>query len=168
MRAPFSLQQRNFYPWLFLGLVLGANAVAWQMIGSSARPEIYLSVTGGVAALVHFFYAQHSQNTTRFLTLFREFNQRYDDLNGQLNLLTSRDRSLVIGPAETQTLYDYFNLCAEEYLYFKVGFIDAEVWQAWLRGMKAFAQHPEVRRIWEEELKAGSYYGFNLDLVDRS
>jgi hypothetical protein len=69
---------------------------------------------------------------------------------------------------DKQLLYDYFNLCAEEYLYFKSGYVDAEVWQSWLRGMKLFASNPEIRRLWQEELESGSYYGFTLALIDEA
>ncbi len=67
---------------------------------------------------------------------------------------------------DTQVLYDYFNLSAEEYLYFKSGYIDGEVWAAWLRGMKYFATRPAIRRVWAEELQSGSYYGFTLAIID--
>jgi hypothetical protein len=58
------------------------------------------------------------------------------------------------------------NLCAEEYLYFKSGYVDAEVWQSWLRGMRFFAAKPEILSVWKEELASGSYYGFSLALLD--
>lgn len=67
--------------------------------------------------------------------------------------------------ADKQVLFDYFNLCAEEYLYYKTGFIDEEVWASWLRGMGAFAKVEHIRSLWQAELEAGSYYGFTLDLL---
>lgn len=64
--------------------------------------------------------------------------------------------------SDRQVLFDYFNLCAEEYLYHKSGFIDSDVWTSWIHGMRVFAAAPRIRSLWEAELNAGSYYGFTL------
>lgn len=168
MRATFSLRQRNYYPWLFGVLVVVANALGFAVLPSKGSPELFLSITGAVAALVHFLYSQHNSNTERFIGLFRDFNDRYDALNDGLNGLLRKDGSLVLTAENTQLLYDYFNLCAEEYLYFKSGYIDIEVWQSWVKGMKFFASRSEVRRVWEAELQSGSYYGFTLALIDEA
>lgn len=166
MRTPFSLQQRNYYPWLFVGLVVVANAVAFLLISTKPSHEILLSITGAVAAFVHFLYSQHNHNTERFIGLFRDFNRRYDGLNNRLNALLLKDGNLLLADKDKLLLYDYFNLCAEEYLYFKSGYVDTEVWQSWLRGMKYFAANAKVRRLWHDELDSGSYYGFSLALID--
>jgi hypothetical protein len=111
-------------------------------------------------------YSQHNQNTERFIDLFRDFNAQYDGLNNRLNALLLRDGNLVLTAEDEQLLYDYYNLCAEEFLYFKSGYIDTEVWQSWLRGMKYFASNAQVRRLWRKELESGSYYGFPMALID--
>ncbi len=166
MRTPFSLQQRSYYPWLFLLLVLAANGAAYLLLPTNLSPEAHLSITGAVAALVHFLYSQHNHNTERFIGLFRDFNAQYDKLNDRLNTLLLKDGNLMLEAADKQLLYDYFNLCAEEYMFFKSGYIDTEVWQSWLKGMKYFASNAEVRRVWSEELESASYYGFSLALID--
>lgn len=121
---------------------------------------------GGIAAFFHFLYSQHNHNTARFIELFREFNARYDKLNDQLNKLVLQPLGAPrIDPEDLQTLYDYFNLCAEEYLYFRAGYIDSEVWHSWLKGMTYYAAVPEIRRVWQQELEQGSYYGFSLILL---
>jgi hypothetical protein len=74
----------------------------------------------------------------------------------QVSILESESR---------QTLFDYFNLCAEEFLYYKTGFIDPEVWQSWASGMKHFASVKHIRELWEAELGGGSYYGLTLDYI---
>lgn len=165
MQTPFSLRQRNYYPWLFLVLVVVANAIAFLLLSAKASPELLLSITGAIAALVHFLYAQHNQNTERFIELFRDFNARYDKLNNRLNTLFLQNSPL-LSVEDKLLLYDYFNLCAEEYLYQKSGYIDPEVWNSWLQGMKYFASNPKIRRLWDEELESGSYYGFSLLLLD--
>lgn len=97
-----------------------------------------------------------------FVSLFEKFNARYDKLNEKLNAIISRPIGSPLAAENITTLYDYFNLCAEEYLYYEAGYIDEKVWQAWLRGMSYFAADESVHRLWEKEIESGSYYGFKL------
>ncbi|MBL8377737.1 MAG: hypothetical protein JNM79_07715 [Burkholderiales bacterium] len=90
---------------------------------------------------------------------------RFDTLNDVLNRIRNLPANALIEPKDKQRLYDYFNLCAEEYLYFRAGYIDAEVWTSWLCGMAHFASSDAVRSIWDQELQLGSYYGFTLSLM---
>jgi hypothetical protein len=166
MRSTFSLRRRNYYPWLFILLVVVVNTAIFLLLRDKASHEIFLSATGAVAALIHFLYSQHNHNTERFMGLFRDFNARYDLLNNRLNALMNKDGALLLTYEDIQLLYDYFNLCAEEYLYSKSGYVDSEVWLSWLKGMKYFASNREVRKIWQEEINSGSYYGFTLALID--
>lgn len=168
MQAPFSLSRRNHYPWLFIGLSLAAAIPVIRFYPGNPSPELLLSVIGAVAAFTHFLYSQHNQNTKQFIELFREFNARYDRFNEGLNAIVLNDGTSLLSFDNKQLLYDYFNLCAEEYLYFRAGYIDEMVWQAWLLGMGNFVSNPRIRNLWEEELKSGSYYGFTLDLIDEA
>ena len=145
MRTTFSLRRRNYYPWLFLAMIVTGYGAIFLFVTAKFSPEFLLSITGAIAALVHFWYSQHNQNTDRFIGLFRNFNARYDDLNDKLNALLSRSGVLLLSGEDKQLLYDYFNLCAEEYLFFKSGYIDTEVWRSWLQGMRYFASNPEVQ-----------------------
>ena len=122
-------------------------------------------IAGAVGGFVLFLYAQHHQNTQLFVSLFDKFNERYNGLNEKLNDIVQRDQHLMLQADEVGVLYDYFNLCAEEYLYFKAGYIDRDVWLAWVCGMAFFAKNSQVRNLWEDEIKQGSYYGFSLDLL---
>jgi hypothetical protein len=165
MPKPFRLATRNAYPWWFAGSAALAGAGFYLLPTDRQTPELLLSLLGGAAAFFHFLYSQHNANTERFVSLFTEFNTRYDKLNDHLNRITQLSTGSIVAPHDLQHLYDYFNLCAEEYLYFKSGYIDAEVWLSWSRGMAYFAGNSEVRRIWERELHQGSYYGFKLSLL---
>lgn len=166
MQTRFSLRRRTSYPWWF-GFVAIFVLVGFYFLPDNIQsPQLLLSTIGGVAAFFHFLYSQHNNNTDRFINLFRDFNARYDDLNDQLNVITTSQNGPLIEGERLQTLYDYFNLCAEEYLYYKGGYIDEDVWEAWLKGMRYFASNTEIRRIWQRELERGSYYGFSLKLLD--
>lgn len=165
MSTPFRLGRRQSYQWWFAGTEAAAGLCFYLLPIVKQTPELLISLLGSIAAFFHFLYAQHSSNTERFVALFKEFNARYDALNDDLNRIRKLPATPLIESKDEQRLYDYFNLCAEEYLYFKGGYIDAEVWASWLRGMANFASSDVIRTIWSLELEQGSYYGFKLSLL---
>jgi hypothetical protein len=59
-------------------------------------------------------------------------------------------------------IVDYFNLCAEEWLFWRAGYIYDPVWVAWENGMKQFAKDPRVKELWLRERATNSYYGFEF------
>lgn len=166
MHPPFSLRRRSSYPWWFAGIAAAAIVGFLVLPEHLQSAQLLLSVIGGIAAFFHFLYSQHNNNTDRFIKLFQDFNARFDKLNDQLNTILLSSKVPIAEKQDLQTLYDYFNLCGEEYLYFKSGYIDQDVWQSWLAGMRYFAANSEVRRIWQRELDQGSYYGFTLNLLE--
>lgn len=165
MRTPFSLRRRSWYPWVFAATSLAATAGLYAWKRDNLAADMTISVLGAIAGFFHFLYSQHETNTGRFVTLFKDFNVRFDGLNDRLNQLRAKGTGEVLTLSERQCLYDYFNLCAEEYLYFNAGYIDCEVWASWLRGMAYFAGNQEIRRIWASELTQDSYYGFSLAML---
>jgi hypothetical protein len=162
----FHLLRRTRYPWLFLGFVVVGNAAGYLLLAPAKPFELFILITGAVTGFTHFLYSQHHQDTQLFVGLFNKFNERYDALNEKLNEIVAREKGKPLSTEHIGTLFDYFNLCAEEHLFYASGFIDQEVWSAWLRGMQYFAKDVEVRSLWEEELALGSYYGFNKALLD--
>jgi hypothetical protein len=173
----FELRRRLTLPWGISALaVLSALAVCsiiWTTI--TGHPvehvrELAVAAVGGVAALLFFLYKQHHDETTLFVDLFRDFNNRFDALNDPLNRIAENleaEPGRPLRATEKQVLFDYFNLCAEEHLFASAGYIDPAVWLAWRRGMRYFANVPAIRALWADELASGSYYGFTLDIVDR-
>lgn len=157
----FRLGKRSRYPWIFIGLAVAAISAVYWFVPNPKAMELYLPVTAAAGGFVHFLYSQHHQDSQLFVKLFSEFNCRYDSLNAKLNAIVENAPSSFL-PEEEQVLFDYFNLCAEEYLFFKSGYIDKDVWFAWANGMKWFATDPRIRDLWETELKSGSYYNFSL------
>ena len=99
-----------------------------------------------------------------FKELFSEFNERYNELNDCLNQIRSKDK--IKGDDEAQILFDYFNLCGEEYFYYKQRYIPPEVWESWLNGMKYFYNDSKIQKLWDEELELNSYYGFKKSLLE--
>ena len=101
-----------------------------------------------------------------FKELFIEFNQRYDRLNDRLDDIARNDDSAEDNDSVRETVVDYFNLCAEEYLWRSRGHIPDEVWSAWKRGMKQYFGKPSFKKMWVEEQGAEHYYGFSPDVLD--
>lgn len=158
----FRLRNRSWFPWLFLGLCVVVIPLIYWLLPPEKKIEGLLPTLGVVGAFVGFLYSQHLQQTRLFSELFTEFNQRYDKLNEQLNAICARPEGSPLDDNDANVLFDYFNLCAEEYLFFSAGYIDLDVWQSWYRGMEVFIKDPEIRGLWEKELKSGSYYGFTI------
>ena len=63
---------------------------------------------------------------------------------------------------DNEKLIRYFNLCAEEWLFWKAGYIYDPVWRAWENGMKQYSRDPRVVAHWQKEQKTDSYYGFEF------
>lgn len=160
----FNLQKRSSYPWWFGAAVIATFICFYILLPEhSQSPQLLLSILGSIAAFFHFLYSQHNTNTERFIVLFNDFNSRYDKLNDDLNRIAKDSEDSELSAKDIQILYDYFNLCAEEYLFFKAGYIDKNVWEAWSAGIKYFLCSPRIASIWKEEIERGSYYKFSLD-----
>jgi hypothetical protein len=155
------LQNRRRYPWVFLLLVI-AGFVLVAFTPTDKQLQLVIALIGALGGTVGFTYSQHLQETQLFKQLFTEFNRRYDAMNEQLERIRGRPPGEALQPEEHRKLVDYFNLCAEEYLFYRSGYIDEDVWESWSRGMLYFAQDPEIRALWEAELQMESYYGFSL------
>ena len=156
------LRNRRLFPWLFLLAVVGGCTLL-VFAPRDRQLELVLGLLGASGGFIGFLYSQHLQETQLFKQLFTDFNRRYDTMNEQLENIRSRPDGEPLKPEECRRLVDYFNLCAEEYLFYRSGYIDVDVWKSWARGMLYFAQDPEIRLFWQQELSAESYYGFTLE-----
>lgn len=126
----FKLSNRRWYSWLFLTLCIGFFAAAYKLTGNDLKIEWAISALGAAGGLTTFLYTQHLQETRLFTELFQRFNERFDNLNQQLNAMVEIPTN-VIREEDHQVLMDYFNLCAEEHLYYDAGYIDEAVWRSW-------------------------------------
>lgn len=154
---------RNYW---WLGLLGGGFVTASAYVFGG---EDRIALTGAaIAATLGFYYFMQQQKlaeTQLFYALFSTFNERYDEYNGPLAELaakatpwSSSDRDLVV---------DYFNLCAEEYLFFKEGYIHHEVWQSWCRGMLWYLRLDSFRKLLDEEVKTESLYGLTFEAIEQ-
>src|SRR5579863_8362248 len=119
---PLALHNRKWYPLVLLfGFAL--VGVFWFFFKDWLRlkPELLLTVVGGIAGLTYFLYRQHIDETKLFKELFTEFNRRYDDLNDDVNAIYSAETTLPLSATEKDRLVTYFNLCAEEHFFYESG-----------------------------------------------
>lgn len=137
--------------------------------------SVILSGTA-IWATFHFSKANKTREDDKMMKeLFKEFNARYAEINGSLSRVMKPQ--FVVPPAQVETekeknkaiIVDYFNLCAEEYFWYKKGRIDKKVWESWSHGMNYWYNHsnPLLRDLWKAEIKKKegieSYYIENGD-----
>lgn len=146
------------YWWL---LIIAVAAAICSLLVLKEQVATIATVVGALLSFAYFLQKQKLEELRVFREIFKECNARYDGMNealaaiGQKAIadLTAEERSKVI---------DYLNLCGEEYLYFKRGYIEPSVWQTWNNGMKAVASAPSIRSVWDAEKQTGSYYDLPL------
>jgi hypothetical protein len=154
------LHNKRWYPSIFL-FASAAIAASWFYFAAGHPPELLLSSLGALTGFFYFVYRQHLDETRLFKELFVEFNARYDKLNDGLNAILSGPREGDLTDRDRKLLFSYFNLCAEEYFFYRAGYIDHDVWKSWFRGMNAFFEHPRIRELWDRDCKVDSYYSFH-------
>jgi hypothetical protein len=85
----------------------------------------------------------------------------------RVNELVNKKEPCPLGPSDRDLLFDYFNLCGEEFFFYRSGYIPSEVWDAWRRGIQGFIEVECIHELLEKELKGGSYYGLTLEEIER-
>jgi hypothetical protein len=129
-----------------------------------SRPEIVGGIVVTFLGFIHFVQRQKREEIRFFHELFTDFNRRYDQLNEHLDAF---DKAGTVEGVGRANVIDYFNLCAEEYLYFREDYIYPEVWASWCRGMLQYLDKPNqpMRQLWDIEVNTGSYYGLTLEAI---
>lgn len=165
-----------FRHWLFRnhGLVslLLVTASTWAAICLLKLPNPLEIIAPAIASALGFSYFVQQQKLAEvrlFKELFTEFNARYDKLNDYLLDIASLPAGTPVDDVKRKKIIDYFNLCAEEYLFYKDGYIHQDVWGAWCRGMKFYLDKKNIRDLWnkENELQPGSYYGLTPEEIEK-
>lgn len=149
------------YWWMMIAV---AAAVIFWIHSASKDPDLRLTLTviGSAISGVFFVQKQKLEELKMFKDLFQEFNRRYDEMNEKLNRIADGNLTDELTTDEIKILFDYFNLCGEEYLFFKRGYIDPLAWRAWYNGMTIYYKSPRIKVLWARELKANSYYGLSF------
>ena len=121
------------------------------------------SIIASGLGFCYFVQQQRLAEINLFKDIFTNFNNRYDKINDKLYMILKSHNKLT--PIKMKFIYDYFNLCSEEYLFFKEGYIYRDVWKAWCRGMLIFIDKKPFDKIWEIEEQTDSYYGLTLKKI---
>jgi len=124
--------------------------------------KLNITLVGSIISSIYFVEKQKLEQMVLFKELFTKFNERYDGLNEKLNEILEEDKQKELTQEQIDILYDYFNLCSEECLFYKQGFIYPEVWKAWCNGMKIFGKNKRIKELWQKEVRTDSYYGFEF------
>jgi hypothetical protein len=132
---------------------------------SQTWSNIWLGVIGGAATIYLGLLKQWMDHDKMFKELFLEFNKRFDDLNEDLNAIVEKEKP-PSGKTKEAVIQDYINLCSEEYLWYKTGRIDGEVWDAWKKGMEYYYNKSKdvQERFNAEKKESDSYYGLFKEL----
>jgi len=156
---------RNYW-WIFLiGLII--LLLITFINGSGHRWKIFASIFPALVTGFFFVQKQRLEELKLFNELFTKFNKRYDELNEKINAIYNEDSEDELTKKQVDTLYDYFNLCGEEYFYYNQSYIYPQVWKAWINGMKYYYKNARIGKKWKEELEQNSsYYGFTKDLLE--
>jgi hypothetical protein len=126
----------------------------------------FLMILGAILSSVYFIQKQKLEETRLLKELFTEFTGRYDQMNEPLNRILRQESGSNLSQEDIDLLYNYFNLCGEEYFYYQQGYVHPKVWKAWRNGMKIFYKNERIRKTWPEELENDSYYGFQLSELE--
>lgn len=154
---------KNYWDIIIINLTSILLAL-WTYYYFDGKPEMPIAILAtGISA--SFGIRQYKiENDKMFKELFQAFNEKYDvKFNNALNLIVDKHQAndhYELDGDEKTLLIDYVNLCAEEYLWYKKGRIDADVWFAWEHGMRYyFKLKPISVCIEKEKTQKESYYG---------
>lgn len=129
---------------------------------AEAQASVFLAFASGSLAYYYFVQQQKLERIRLFKDLFEAFNSRYAQFNAELERISQSG----LKEGDRDKLIDYFNLCAEEYLYFKENFIPPIVWKSWCLGIIHWLKHQEIRVVWNEEVKTESHYGMTIEAIE--
>lgn len=147
-------------------LVVFGVALFIYFKGGSDRAVLIGAAIAGMFGFFYFLEQQRLAETQLFYSLFTDFNERYDKLNDRLAIIAYNSNS-TLSESDRALIIDYFNICAEEYLFFKMGYINDDVWKSWCNGMLWYFGREPFGALWSEEIKGNSYYGLILDIIRR-
>lgn len=152
------------YWYIVLSLLL--IIIVFLIRAHQTEINLLVSSAGIALSFIYFTQKQKLEEIKLFKDLFTEFNKRYALQNEKLSDIKSNKNK--IAPDErNKILDDYFNICAEEYLFFKEGRIHNEVWGSWCRGMKEHLSNDIINAYWEKAQKENSYYGLISEVIEK-
>jgi len=153
--------------WWIAAVVAFTAIVVIVASGSPGRESLIATTLAAALGFCYFVQKQKLDELRLFKELFTDFNGRYDQMNDKLENIRGGNGDG--GDRAKNTLVEYFNLCAEEYLFFREGYIHPEVWRSWCNGMLYYLRDNGIRRVWDEEMNSHphSYYDLTLGAIEQ-
>ena len=148
--------------WLWVGFLSSVLLILLIRSLYLYSMEMLIALLTLVCGVFYFLNQQHLEKARFFKELVTEFNQRYDSMNNELFCILGKSEPFK--PEQQRVFVDYFNLCAEEYLFYEAGYIYERVWNAWYNGMKQFGRDMRIVELWKQEIPTDSYYGFKFPI----
>lgn len=136
-----------------------AGSFVLEFLGYQLRWQITVTILSLIVTSSFLIQRQKLQETKLFSKLFKDFNNRYDEMNESLVNIRNKKE---LDPEDESHLVDYFNLCAEEYLFKKRGYIPSDVWKSWKNGMAFYMKDDNIKQLWLKERESESYYGLEM------
>ncbi len=158
--------RKDFIFRYYWRLALAVAAIAIVVILATGAPERLGFIGTTIAAALGFCYFVQKQKLdelTLFKSLFMEFNRRYDGMKDDLEEI--RSGTEIDSVNFRKLVVDYFNLCAEEYLFYQEGYIHRAAWRSWCLGMNYYLGDERIRIAWDAEVRLDSYYGLSIGVI---
>lgn len=144
------------------------------------NPQVVVTLIIGVITLVISYWFNHNNlkiaHQKMEKDLFKEFNERYDELNDDLSKLGTVENLNQLKEIKSENiankslynvLIDYFNLCAEQHYWHKKERISKEIWDSWYSGMMFYYNSfPIVKEVWKDEIKDNGHKSYYLNKKD--
>lgn len=131
--------------------------------------QIFAVIFASIVTAYYAFLKQKIENDRMFKDLFDSFNDKYNgttnDIFNELRRNPEKKIEDICKNGENIVI-DYFNLCAEEYLWYSKGRIPEKVWKAWKFGINQNLKLEQVKVIYKKEIDNSeeSFYGLVKEL----
>ncbi|NQZ60160.1 MAG: hypothetical protein HRT88_22130 [Lentisphaeraceae bacterium] len=132
---------------------------------TNGEPKILISIIVVILSILYFVQKQKLEKEKLFFDAFKDFNYRFSLLNADLIDLPKEGKCK---ESEERIIRKYFDLCAEEYYFFKHNILPLEVWEAWAIGIYYYLSNYNcIKDYWREVEKSSSSYGLNIIEIEK-
>lgn len=124
------------------------------------KATVFAAVVAGSISISFFIQQQRLAEMNLFRELITKFNERYDQLHDKLQEMRASETI-----DDYETVLHYFNLCAEEFLFYSEGYINERVWRSWCIGMLYYLDIEPFQILWNDLVTQDSYYGLTIEHI---
>lgn len=82
-------------------------------------PQLLVGAVGGLWAFAFYMQSRHAEDARFLKDLLQTFSEKYDDINNGLQTAVRHNEPFT--ETERNLFIDYFNMCAEEWLFRQMG-----------------------------------------------